>query len=76
MTLNPLMESRLWEFLKKKKKKKINKSICNEIIHRIVKKKKKKHYINMENYFILSVNNINIMDYLKVIYLITKYITN
>jgi len=62
------------ELLKKKKKKK--KKNFNEIIYKIVKKKKKKHYINMENYFILSVNNINIMDYLKVIYLITKYITN
>ena len=57
-------ESRLWEFLSKKI------SNCNEVVHGIVKK----HYINMENYFILRVNYNNCTDYLKVIYLITKHL--
>ena len=57
-------ESRLWEFLSKKI------SNCNEVVHGIVKK----HYINMENYFILRVNYNNYTDYLKVIYLITKHL--
>jgi len=45
------------ELLKKKKK----------------KKKKKKHYINMENYFILRINYNNKMNYLKIIFMITKH---
>ena len=57
-------ESRLWEFLSKKI------SNCNEVVHGIVKK----HYINMENYFILRVNYNNYTDYMKVIYLITKHL--
>jgi len=63
MTLNLGLKV-IWEFLSK------NLLNCSEIIYEIVKK----HYINIENYFILRVNYNNNTDYLKVIYMITKYL--
>ena len=57
-------ESRLWEFLSKKI------SNCNNIIQGIVKK----HYVNMENYFIIRVNYKNHTDFIKVLILITSHL--